>query len=177
MSMSDGYPFVLGMVEQGGSYHLSVQTFQYRFKSARSNHTYIVRAEQFPEHTYCLKFYDKAHRHSDNKFSLLTNTFEPRTIFYTLYHIMLDVLQRDPSASFFFIGAADEYDEIGTATRRYRIYRRFTSSIVGENLFEHFRVNDTSLYILVNKNAVVEPEALAKQITAEVRSAFANEHS
>lgn len=170
--MSDGYPFVLGMVEQGGSYHLSVQTYQYRFKSTRSHHTYIVRVECFPEHVYCLKFFDKAHRHSDNKFSLLTNTFEPRTIFYTLYHIMLDVLQRDPSASFFFIGAADEHDEIGLATRRYRIYRRFTSSVVGEKLFEHFRVNDTSLYILVNKSFVKDPEFLAKQITQEVRVAF-----
>lgn len=172
MQMSEGYPYVLGMVEQGGSYHLSIRTYQYRFKSTRSNHTYIVRAECFPEHVYCLKFFDKAHRNSDNKFSLLTNTFEPRTIFYTLYHIMLDVLNRDPLASFFFIGAADDQDEIGLATRRYRIYRKFTSSVVSEKRFEHFRVNDTSLYILVNKAATDDPSSLALQITNEVKKAF-----
>lgn len=173
--MSDGYPFTLGVVEQGGSYYLSQMTYQYRFKSTRSNHTYIVRAECFPEHVYCIKFYDKAHRNSDNKFSLLTNTFEPRTIFYTIYHIMLDVLKRDPSASFFFIGAADDHDEIGLATRRYRIYRRFTSSVVSEQLFAHFRANDTSLYILVNKSANEDPEAIAKRITQEVQATFGNE--
>ena len=30
---------------------------------------------------------------------------KPRTIFYTLFNIMLDVLKKDPKASFFFIGA------------------------------------------------------------------------
>lgn len=172
--MSDGYPFVLGMIEQGGSYYLSQRTYQYRFKSLRSNHTYIVRAERFSEHVYCMKFFDKAHRHSDDKFSLLTNTFEPRSIFYTLYHIMLDLLGRDPNASFFFIGSADEHDEVGQATRRYRIYRKFVSSVIGERLFAHYRVNDTSLYILVNKSAHTDPDSLAKRITAEVQSAFQN---
>lgn len=57
-----------------------------------------------------LSFLIKANINSKNKFSIRTNTFEPRTIFYTLYHIMLDVLKRDESASFFFIGAEDEKD-------------------------------------------------------------------
>ena len=70
---------------------------------------------------------------------------------------------------------ADDHDEIGLATRRYRIYRRFTSSVVSEQLFAHFRANDTSLYILVNKSANEDPEAIAKRITQEVQATFGNE--
>ncbi len=99
-------------------------------------------------------------------------TFEPRTIFYTLYHIMLEVLHNDSEATFFFIGAEDERDSIGEATRRYRVYRRFVSSAVGNTVFDHYRVNELSLYILVNKNSSLSSSALAKQITEEVRKAL-----
>ena len=58
------------------------------------------------------------------KYSLRSNTFEPRNIFYTMIHIMIDVLSKDEQASFFFIGAEDERDVLGQATRRYRIYVR-----------------------------------------------------
>ena len=173
--MQDGYPFVLVMHEQGGSYYLSRGTYLYRFKSARSHITYIVRAEQYLEHSYCIKFYNKNHQHSDDKYSLLTNTFEVRTILYTVYHILLDVLRLDPLASFFFIGASDEHDEIGQATRRFAVYRIFTSSVVSENFFEHYRYNELSLYILVNKSAVAEREAYANRIKDEVRIAFLGE--
>ena len=35
--------------------------------------------------------------------------------------------------------------------RRFRLYRRFVLSTVSDDKFEHFRRNDLSLYILVNK--------------------------
>lgn len=175
MEMQDGYPFVLVMHEQGGSYFKSKGTYLYRFKSTKSKITYLVRAEQYSGHAYCIKFYDKNHRHSDDKYSLLTNTFEVRTILYTVYHILLDVLQRDSQASFFFIGASDEHDEIGQATRRFGVYRIFTSSVVSEDFFEHFRFNGLSLYILVNRAAVNEREAYANQIKDEVQLAYLGE--
>jgi hypothetical protein len=81
---------------------------------------------------------------------------------------MLDVLRNDEKASFFFIGAEDEKDEIGSSTRRFRVYRRFVSSTVSNRLFEHYRRNDLSLYILVNKKAVKEPYDYAEQIAKYV---------
>ena len=42
---------------------------------------------------------------------------------------MLDVLKRDSKASFFFVGAEDENDELGMATRRFRVYKKFTIGI------------------------------------------------
>ena len=165
--MQDGYPFIYQMTDKSGADELLVETLQYRFKSTKSHHTYIVRVENV-SHSYCLKFFDKANINSKNKFSLRTNTFEPRTIFYTLYHIMLDVLRNDEKASFFFIGAEDEKDELGSATRRFRVYRRFVSSTVSNRLFEHYRRNDLSLYILVNKKAIKDPFGYAEQIAKYV---------
>ena len=81
---------------------------------------------------------------------------------------MLDVLRRDPKASFFFIGANDERDEPGKITRRFRVYVKFVSSIVGERLFEHHKNNELSLYILVNKTYVADTESFAERITKNV---------
>ncbi len=170
--MTDGYPFIFQMNDKSEHDELLEYTLQYRFKSLRSNHTYIVRVEKYIEHSYCVKFFDKANMSSDNKYSLRTGTFEPRTIFYTIFNIMLDVLKKDPKASFFFIGANDEKDEPGKTTRRFRIYHRFVSSVVGENLFEHHRNNALSLYILVNKQSVGDIPDFTKRITDYVSEAL-----
>ena len=149
--MSDGYPFIFQMIDKSESDEYLIQTLQYRFKSDKSHHAYIVRLECYKKHAYCVKFFDKANINSKNKFSLRSNTFEARTILYTMFHIMLDVLKRDERASFFFIGAEDEKDQDGMVSRRFRLYRRFVLSTVSDDKFEHFRRNDLSLYILVNK--------------------------
>ncbi len=172
--MFEGYPFIYVMNDRHSSAKHLDYTLQYRFRSERSNHTYIVRVEKYDGHSYCLKFYDKSNRNSLNKYNLRTNTFEPRTILYTIYHIMLDVLRRDYKASFFFIGAEDERDVLGASTRRYRVYRRFVSSVVSDRVFQHYRVNDMSLYILVNKNAIPEEErdGYVNVIVENVKEAF-----
>ena len=172
MDMTKGYPFIFVMNDKSVSNGILEYAMQYRFKSTKSNHTYIVRVEKYIEHTYCIKFFDKANIHSDNKFSLRTSTYEPRTIFYTLVHIMMDVYQKDPKASFFFIGAEDEKDELGEATRRYRIYRSFVSDVLSSRIFKHHRNNELSLYILVNREAVADERQYVERITNEVKSAM-----
>lgn len=166
--MTDGYPFIFQMNDKSNADDVLEYTLQYRFKSEKSHHTYIVRVERYVEHSYCVKFFDKANMQSDNKFSLRTGTFEPRTIFYTLFNIMLDVLKRDPKASFFFIGANDEKDEPGVATRRFRVYVRFVASVVSWKVFEHVRVNELSLYILANKEHVNDMDAYLEKLIENV---------
>ena len=170
--MTDGYPFIFQMNDKNEYDDLLEYTLQYRFKSTRSNHTYIVRVERYKDHSYCLKFFDKANMLSENKFSLRTGTFEPRTIFYTLFNIMLDVLKKDPNASFFFIGAEDEKDEPGVATRRFKVYVKFVLSTIGDNVFKHYRVNDLSLYILANKAYVKNMEAYVNMVIENVAEAM-----
>lgn len=171
-SMTDGYPFIFTMNDKSSDVESLEYTLQYRFKSERSHHTYIVRVERYINHTYCVKFFDKAHTDSKDKFCLRTNTFEARTIFYTLYHILLDVLHKDPDASFFFIGAEDEKDDSIAATRRYKVYRRFVMSTISDRMFEHYRVNELSLYILVNKQSVDSKEVYVEQIADRVKQLY-----
>ena len=175
--MVDGYPFVFVMNDRHASAKHLEYVIQYRFRSERSKHTYIVRVEKYERHSYCLKFFDKSNRNSNSKYNLRTNTFEPRTILYTIYHIMLDVLQNDDMASFFFIGAEDERDVLGASTRRYRVYRRFVSSVVSDRVFQHYRVNDMSLYILVNKYSIPESDRdrYVNDIVMYVKEAFTHE--
>ncbi len=170
--MTEGYPFIFTMNDRATGDAALEYTLQYRFKSARSKHTYIVRVERYKEHAYCVKFFDKLHMDSKKKFSLRTNTFEARTIFYTLYHILLDVLRKDRHASFFFIGAEDEKDESIAATRRYQVYRRFVMSTISDRIFEHYRVNELSLYILVNREGVVDKDSFITGIVKGVKSLY-----
>lgn len=170
--MTDGYPFIFQMNDKSGHDDLLENTLQYRFKSVKSNHTYIVRVERYIEHSYCLKFFDKANILSDNKFSLRTGTFEPRTIFYTLFNIMMDVLKKDPKASFFFVGAEDEKDVPGVATRRFKVYVKFVLSTIGDKVFKHYRVNDLSLYILANKGYVTDMDSYVQKVIANVAIAM-----
>ena len=167
--MSDGYPFIFQMIDKSESDEYLIQTLQYRFKSDKSHHAYIVRVESYKKHAYCVKFFDKANINSKNKFSLRSNTLEARTILYTMFHIMLDVLKRDEKASFFFIGAEDEKDQDGMVSRRFRLYRRFVLSTVSDDKFEHFRRNDLSLYILVNKEYVDDTASYADELAGIVQ--------
>ena len=85
---------------------------------------------------------------------------------------MLDVLKRDPKASFFFIGANDEKDELGVATRRFRVYVKFVLSTVGDTVFKHYRVNELSLYILANKEHVADMDNYVNRIIVNVAEAM-----
>ena len=40
--MSDGYPFIFQMIDKSESDEYLIQTLQYRFKSDKSHHAYIV---------------------------------------------------------------------------------------------------------------------------------------
>ena len=174
--MYEGYPFIFQMNDYSEIVHeLHLYTMQYRFKSTKSNHKYIVRVECYEDHAYCVKFFDKANMLSDNKFSLRTGTYEARTIMFTVFRIMLDVLKRDPKASFFFIGAHDERDERDVPTRRFRVYKTFTLSVVSDKLFEHRDINEKSLYILINKESVADPAAYAERINQYVAEAYGEE--
>lgn len=69
-NMVDGYPFVFVMKDNDGADEVLECTLQYRFKSEKSHHTYIVRVEKYIKHVYCLKFFDKANINSKNKYSI-----------------------------------------------------------------------------------------------------------
>ena len=50
-----------------------------------------------------------------------------------------------------------------------RLYRRFVLSTVSDDKFEHFRRNDLSLYILVNKEYVEDTASYADELAGIVQ--------
>lgn len=54
-------------------------------------------------------------------------------------------------------------------SRRFRLYRRFVLSTVSNDKFEHFRRNDLSLYILVNKEYVEDTASYADELAGIVQ--------
>lgn len=93
MNLTNAYPFVFLQNmedEQQVATHLKL----YRFKSSKSNLTYIVRVEIYPQHIYAVKFYLKNHSDSPNKYRLMTNTYEPRRIINTCINIMISLKPR-----------------------------------------------------------------------------------
>ena len=163
-----GYPFTFDMRDLRGVDDLMEYTLQYKFESAKSHHVYIVRAERYIKHAYCIKFYDCENAADKNKYSIKSGTFEVRTILYTIMNVMQHILEEDMDASFFFIGAEDDKDERGRATRRFRVYHHFAASVVSDDSFEHFRYDDLSLYILVNKRSIQDRDGYALAISGYV---------
>lgn len=51
MAMTDGYPFIFQMNDKTEHDDVLEHTLQYRFKSTKSNHTYIVRVERYIKHS------------------------------------------------------------------------------------------------------------------------------
>lgn len=47
MEESEGYPFVFQMIDRDSADEWLIETLQYRFKSAKSHHSYIVRVERY----------------------------------------------------------------------------------------------------------------------------------
>ena len=110
--LDSSYPFYFVMNEKGDADNGILTVKLYRFKSTKSKITYIVRVEIYQNHVYAVKFYTKNSRHSKNKYSLMTNTNEPRFIIHTCINIMLSIYKNDKMASFGFIGASSINEDI-----------------------------------------------------------------
>lgn len=132
----------------------------YRFKSTKSNLTYFVNVERYDYNMYAVKFYQKNHRHSPRKYQILSNTFEPRRMIYTCMNVMLAVLEENPRASFGFIGANCEGEDIGN-TKRYRVYRKIVATKISDSSFQHIRNKSKSAYMLINRAELeVQPDLI-----------------
>lgn len=57
-------------------------------------------------------------------------------------------------------------------SRRFRVYRRFVSSVISDEEFEHYRRNDLSLYMLINKHSVNDTSEFAHKLADLVQVAL-----
>ncbi len=160
--MIEGYPYRFVMNEPSHEDYL-LCTSIYTFRSTKSNLVYLVRVEHYKMDIYIIKFYLKSNQNSPYKYNLLSNTFEPRRIINTCIHILLEIYQKDPNASFGFIGA-NRLGESEENTKRYRVYKKMVTTYFTDIHFHHHYNVDKSAYILINKNKLKETPTLIREI-------------
>ena len=158
------YPFeFIGVSTVGADKYLQ-DTLIYAFKSEKSGHLYEVHIERYAQRLCGVKFFDRATDIRTGKFSQLSGTYEPRTIFRTVAEIALDAFRRDPLSSFFFVGAADSRDRSSATTRRHRVYATFVHNLGVDDLFRTIELKDVSMSVLVNRKAVTDVDAYIQSI-------------
>lgn len=154
----------------------------YTFKCSL-NVTYIVEVENHPNDIFILKFFQKNHRHSKDRYSL-TNTrkFLKRKnksgtenflkILNTILDISLTIYRKNKKASFGFMGAPTikELDKNkstktinndGTVeeTTRFNIYSIYVKRYFSPKYFIHIEIKSSSCYMLKSvKNTSLNTE-------------------
>lgn len=148
------------------------------FRSTKSNKRYIVEVEYFSRNFLGLKFYWKGVGHSKERYSLLTNDYEPRTVVMSCVHIMLEYYNRNKTSSFGFVAAADlGGDSTNKPNKRFRFYRAMMLNLFGKQTFAQGYDIDTSLYLLVNR-ASIENGIISKQtIEDEISRLYEGDYS
>lgn len=153
------------------------------FKSAKTNKRYIVEVEGFENEFYGLKFYWKGVEKSKNRYSLLTNDYEPRTIVRSCIEVMLEYYRRNRLVSFGFVAAPDlEKDVMGkrvdrkSGSRRFKFYQRMMINLFGPETF--FQVADTTntIYLLVNRVQLSNEAVALKDIEHKLNQTYIGDY-
>lgn len=149
------------------------------FRSSKSNKRYIVEVEKFSNHFLGLKFYWKGVASSKNRYSLLTNDYEPRTIVMSCVYIMLEYFRRDNCASFGFVAANDLNGQNGDImpNKRFRFYRRMMLSIFGAKTFAQGYDMNNSIYLLINRDMMERGAVTIRKIETEISRLYEGEYS
>lgn len=124
---------------------------------------YIVEVEHYKFDLYAVKFYLKIHQNSKDRFNVLTNLYEARSVIYTCIAILIDIYQQNNKASFAFIGSPSPKEierekenpcqKKENRTQRFRIYSTLISTFFSETYFEHRNSPRHSLYLMRNKSS------------------------
>ncbi len=154
----------------------------YSFRSSRCRARYMVRVECHPHGFYGVKFYLKDHELSPHKYNILTGLNEPRFIVKTIICIMLDIYERNPRASFGFLGAETLVEKetaqatgIDVMTKRMRFYRRMLNTYFSDGgLLLHNIDEAKSTYVLINSLTLAEDPNLLEKINTYFTENYTN---
>lgn len=140
---------------------------QYTFLTEKK-HQYIVNVEQYVYDMFVVKFYLKSHSDSKKKYNHLTGYGNARKIIYTCIQIGFEIFNRNPKASFGFLGSPTE-EEMQTTklckTKRFQTYNYYAKFFFSPDNFEHSNDESKSSYIMLNKARKKEdPKLLVKII-------------
>ena len=153
------------------------------FKSTKSNKRYIVEVEGFENEFYGIKFYWKGVEQSKNRYSLLTNDFEPRTIILSCIEVMLEYYRKNPLVSFGFVAARDLEDDIKgkninvkTGSRRFRFYQRMMINLFGPETFCQVSDATNTIYLMINMKQLSTGNITMKDIENKLNQTYQGEY-
>lgn len=148
------------------------------FKSIKSNKRYIVEVEHFSHHFLGLKFYWKGVAASRDRYSLLTNDYEPRTIVMSCIQIMLEYFHNNGFASFGFVAAPDLGAEgVNVPNKRFRFYRNLMLNVFGSQTFIQAYDINTSVYVLINRKYFENGGITLESLESEISRLYEGEYS
>lgn len=156
------------------------------FRSSKSNKRYIVEIEYISDNFFGIKFFWKGVANSENRYTFLTNDNEPRTIIMSCIMIMLDYFKQYPFASFGFVAAQNYEIEKERknknfcehpVNKRFRFYRRMMLSLFSPDNFCQYSDKNNSIYLLINKKALLNGYITVDRIENEITSLYEGEYS
>lgn len=165
------YPFTFLMSQPvEGEPYRKLHRFAFRCKR---NQRYTVLLEEYDHDFFGVKFHLTALTNSEKRFQQLTGYYDAPAIINTCLEIMAHKLKVNPKASFGFTGAPleSEKDKKGETTKRFRVYRRIMENLFSPERFVHYRLEDSSIYLLINRNAD-DPLQLADWVTSMLRQNY-----
>jgi hypothetical protein len=149
----------------------------FRFKIERR--TILVEVEYFAKHPIAIiKFYDKVHRHSENRFNLLTEKGKFQPILRTCLNIMIDLFYQNPYLSFGFAGAQtpiERKEDKKENTIRFRLYTYAIQQLFSNTAFLHLSVESCSHYFLINRDYCDNNPMHQGEILATIRKTYPGE--
>lgn len=154
------------------------------FRSSKSNKRYIVEVEGFENEFYGIKYYWKGVEKSENRYSLLTNDHEPRTIIRSCIEVMLEYYRRNPLVSFGFVAARDlEEDlkgkniDVESGSRRFKFYQRIMVNLFGPETFYQASDTTNTIYLMINMKQISSGAISIKDIERWLNQTYSGEYT
>lgn len=152
------------------------EILKYNFRTNVGGY-YIVEVEKFEHEIFLLKYYPKKYSKDKNRFNVLTNEEKLGAfkIFDTCVQIGLEILEKNPEASFGFIGSAtlEEKEKNNFFnTKRFRIYSHIATAYFNPEHFDHTLVKEQSLYLIANRRKVVAKASFIKDVISMFHNAY-----
>ena len=153
------------------------------FRSVKSNKRYIVEVEGFENEFYGIKFYWKGVEKSRDRYSLLTNDYEPRTIVRSCIEVMLEYYRKNPLVSFGFVAARDlEEDlkgkniDVESVSRRFKFYQRMMINLFGPETFYQASDTTNTIYLMINMKQLSSGAITIKDIEERLNQTYNGEY-
>lgn len=153
------------------------------FRSAKSHKRYIVEVEGFENEFYGIKFYWKGVEKSKDRYSLLTNDYEPRTIIRSCIEVMLKYYRKNSLVSFGYVAARDlEKDlkgkkiAIESGNRRFRFYQRMMVNLFGPETFLQASDTTHTIYLMINTKQINSGAITIKDIEQRLNQTYTGEY-